>query len=362
MAKSQQWREKKTRTCRSSTPHTNSQSPLCRGIRKMQSSAVFSGVRILSRFIVLAAIATTQVGALVVPSSEPLSRLTSTTPLYATNIENENVVQSVKNLRPVVPGSNLYRSATLDDLTQEDAEGLLNGSLLDTPLAMVIDLRNADEIAKGKKVRSEGSNMFYDSTGVEFCKIPVLENVDAFWDEAIETMDAGERIKATLQTAFSGGALDRAAARHLERGGLPLLYVLMMKTGGRPLASALEACLRARGSPVIFHCQKGKDRTGVLAMLLQTILQQSSDASIVDAYALSGELLGELPNQTKDSDDNSSSSSMIDWSYFRGSPAEAMEETLAWTQEQYGSVGGYLDSISFGEEKREELRKCCQND
>lgn len=242
------------------------------------------------------------------------------------------------------------------------------------PLSLVIDLRNADEVTKGKKARTAASQAFYDdSTGVEFLAVPVLGNVDAFWEEAIASMDAKERWVATLQTAVVGGALDRAAARHLERGGLPLLYSIMMKTGGRPLATALDACLEAsrssnnNGGTVIFHCQKGKDRTGVLAMLLQTCLNSSSSSSssdeeIVDAYALSGELLGELPNQSNTSDgDSSSSTSTIDWSYFRGSPAYAMEDTLEWTRQQYGSVEGYMDSISFGEAKRAQLRKFCQN-
>jgi len=178
-----------------------------------------------------------------------------------------------------------------------------------------------------------------------------------------------ERMMATLQTVVVGGALDHAAARHLEQGGLPLLYAIMMKTGGQKLAMALEEILRVsvstNGGPVIFHCQKGKDRTGVLAMLLQTCLQKdvidSSDADVVDAYALSGELLGELPGQSKGDDDSSSSTSTIDWSYFRGSPREAMIDTLAWVRGQYGSIEEYLDSISFGEAKRAELRKHCQN-
>ena len=309
----------------------------------------------------------TQLEAFVLPSSPSSCRLV----LSSLNAASCSV-NSVKNLRPVVPGSTIYRSATLDELTEEDAERLLSGSAFDIsnedsttikPLASVIDLRNADEISKGEKVRTKGSELFYNSPDVEFLTIPVLGNVDAFWEEAISTMDARERTMATLQTVVSGGALDRAAARHLERGGLPLLYAIMMKTGGRPLASALEACLTDSG-PVIFHCQKGKDRTGILAMLLQTCLQSNSidnnDAEIVDAYALSGDLLGELPNQSKDSDDSSSSTSTIDWSYFRGSPVEAMKDTLAWTRQQYGSVEGYLDSISFGEEKRDRLRRYTQ--
>jgi len=284
-------------------------------------------------------------------------------------------VTSVKNLRPVVPGSSIFfRSATLDDLTPDDAERLLDGSALGSanPLGVVIDLRNSDEIEKGKRSRTEASEAFYAGKGgavpVEFLTVPVLGNVDAFWEEAIGSMDPWERWSATLQTVAKGGALDRAAARHLERGGLPLLYALTMTIGGKPLATALEACLRAsaEGRPVIFHCQKGKDRTGILAMLLQVCLQQKNrngdgdgDEAIVEAYAMSGPLIGELPNERREGDDESSSSS-IDWSYFRGSPADAMVETLAWTRRRYGSVEGYLDSISFGEEKRAQLRSYCR--
>ncbi|VEU37733.1 unnamed protein product [Pseudo-nitzschia multistriata] len=179
-------------------------------------------------------------------------------------------------------------------------------------------------------------------------------------------MEPGERWMATLRTAVVGGALDKAAARHLERGGLPLLYSITMKTGGRPLAEALDACLEASassgGGPVVFHCQKGKDRTGILSMLLQECLGGSTDRDMVESYALSGSNIGELPNQTRagdGGDSSSSSSSTIDWSYFRGSPASAMEDTLAWTRRNYGSVEGYLDSICFGEEKRAQLRKHC---
>ena len=313
-----------------------------------------------------------------VPSSKMSSRSVSLS-LYANSPGNSDnaVVNSVKNLRPVVSGSTLYRSATLDELTEEDAERLLSGAAfennIDTPrgkpLASVIDLRNIDEIRKGQSVRTKGSQLFYDSPDVDFITIPILGDINAFWEETISTMDSRERIMSILQTVMISGALDRAAARHLERGGLSLLMRVMMTTGSNQLALALDACRRASvssdGGPVIFHCQKGKDRTGVLAMLLQTCLQKNNicdkdlDGEILGAYTLSGELLGEFPNQSEHSDNASSSTSTIDWSYFRGSPTEAMQDTLSWVRKQYGSVEGYLDSISFDEKKRNELRKYC---
>lgn len=299
-------------------------------------------------------------------------------------------LDTVKNLRPVVAGGSIFRAATLDFLSESDARNLLDGSALGggiggtgtayRPLAAVIDLRNRDEIRKGEKERTEGAKLFYssltdgaddigggegrNSAPPRLIHVPVLGDVDAFWDEAINRMDGPSRAAATLQTAFSGGALDRAAARNLEAGGHALLYTVMLATAGRPLLQALEVCAResARGDggAVVFHCQKGKDRTGVLSMLIQSCVGDSED-DILDAYGQSGDLLGGEDSSVardawRDDDQGASSKSSsggtVDWSHFRGSPPSAMADTLEWIRQRYGSVDAYLDSISFGEEKR----------
>lgn len=296
------------------------------------------------------------------------------------------MISTVKNFRPVSSssssiGSNIYRSACLDNLSVTDAQNLLDGSVFlhednngdpsyQQPLAAVIDLRNADEIRKSKRKRSESARWFYSSlvdsnendntdTIPKLLHIPILQDVDAFWDEAIRRMDATTRAAATLQTVFRGGALDRAAARSLEQGGLSMLYTVMMTTAQGPFSKALRACVReAERGPVLVHCQKGKDRTGVLAMLLQHCLGETDD-DIIKAYSLSGELLGGEDAVVRD--DNKSSkqtaSTMVDWSHFRGSPPLAMVETLEWTRQQYGSVNGYLDAIDFDSVRRENFRE-----
>lgn len=282
-------------------------------------------------------------------------------------------VKTVKNLRPVVPGY-IYRAASLDGLSVSDAQSLLDGSAFGggTPLAAVIDLRNEDEIIKQKAKRNDGSKLFYSSLSEvdegnnvgRLIHIPILGDIDAFWDEAIERMDPGTRISATLQTAFNGGALDRAAARNLEKGGLAMLYTVMMSTARRPIRSALDACLResARG-PIIIHCQKGKDRTGVLSMLLQTCVGEP-DVNIIREYSLSGDLLGgedAAATRGVSRPETSSGSGMVDWSHFRGSPPSAMEDTLKWVNQRYGSVENYMDVISFDFEQRKCLSDRFQN-
>jgi len=287
-------------------------------------------------------------------------------------------VNSIKNFRAVVPGV-IYRSATLDGLSDKDAQSLLDGSALGKPLAAVIDLRNDDEIRKGKLDRGDGADFFYssllDRSTMDYfgsdapvlIHMPLLRDVNAFWEEAIGRMDPLERLGATFQTAFSGGALDRAAAKNLENGGPSELYTVMMASSPRAVASAMRSCAEesSRGA-VIFHCQKGKDRTGVLGMLIQTCLGVS-DTEILEAYGASGDLLGgedstASRNAVANGDKGGGGKGgMIDWSCFRGSPPSAMKETLEWTRRRYGSVENYLAEGSFDVEEQREFRRILLN-
>ncbi len=270
-------------------------------------------------------------------------------------VNGMSMVKSVKNLRPVVSGGLIYRSASLDDLSVEDAELLLSSKseYFPKPLIGVIDLRNQDEVEKGKLKQTEGSKYFYSpsSSSVQFHHVPILQDVNAFWDEAISRMDPTERVQATLKTIVQGGALDRAAARHLERGGCSALYTVMMASCSTRILQALQLCLNLQqqhDGVVLFHCQKGKDRTGVLAMLLQSCYYHQTDENICQSYALSANLLGEEKTETKTTKNDSG---LIDWSHFRGSPIAAMEETLQWTRQTYGSIDAYLDQNQLFDKK-----------
>lgn len=254
-------------------------------------------------------------------------------------------LESVQNFRPLrVNGEDsnqLYRAAALDNLSSQDAEALMNNAAV-----VVMDLRNADEIASKKKTQTQASVKFYQhleasSSQSRLVHVPILQDVDAFWDEAIARMDASDRFWATMQTVTSAGALDRAAARKMEDEGLSMLYTVTLATAQRKLRTALDICANADG-PVIFHCQKGKDRTGLVAMLLQSCLG-SSHEEIVQTYAESGPLIGESATSESNSE-SKSSATFIDWSRFRGSPPEAMEDTLEWIKSRYGSVGNYIET------------------
>jgi Tyrosine phosphatase family len=163
----------------------------------------------------------------------------------------------------------------------------------------------------------------------------------------------------------------------LNEHGLPGLYEAILETGGDDLCLALrrmtehlEVTTTAGtttatasddddSSVVVFHCVKGKDRTGIVAMLCQSILGLSDDA-IIDEYAQSEQLL------TMSEDERYSTSpakspvkGKFDKQRFAGSPPQAMRDTLIYVRSRYGSISpGYLNHIGFGEVWRDRFVSC----
>jgi hypothetical protein len=265
---------------------------------------------------------------------------------------------TLRNFRPIAP--NVFRSAALDELSQLEAQ-ILYESLRS---GILLDLRNEDEMEKSQNKATEGSQWFYDQLlqtnendihTLTRIHLPILQNVDDFWDVTISYMPWWERFAATAQTIVQAGALDRAAARYLESQGLFGLYRSMLQSGGPAFGQGLHSCLQSKG-PVLVHCQKGKDRTGLLSMMLQHCAGATRD-EIIEAYCLSEQLLG--PDQQQIRAGNSSNNDYIDWNLFRGSPAQAMIDTLDWIDSQYGSIDGYLDSIGFTAKQREAWKNKC---
>lgn len=73
--------------------------------------------------------------------------------------------------------------------------------------------------------------------------------------------------------------------------------------------------------PVVFHCVKGKDRTGLIAMLLQSVMGDTYE-DIVDGYSASDRLLRLNPKEVSGKGGAPAPRGKIDWSKFEGSPPE----------------------------------------
>jgi protein-tyrosine phosphatase len=135
----------------------------------------------------------------------------------------------------------LFRSDTLQVLRQEDIVHLTTV----LGLKAVVDLRLVREVAE------EGRGPLAGLTGIRYVNTP----------------------------------LEMASAENLQpEEVLTSLYVGCLGRGSM-LARAVEQLAAFAGSPTVFHCAAGKDRTGLLSALVLRLLGVGDDAIVADYMA-----------------------------------------------------------------------------
>lgn len=166
----------------------------------------------------------------------------------------------------------------------------------------------------------------------------------------------------------------------LNENGLGGLYGAIIETSQEELFASLKAIVEYRENAqqfiqgetkmqkkygVVIHCIRGKNRTGIISMLRQSMLGGISDEIIVSDYHLSESLLNRNEGSaaassamgTNNKGSNTQQRGKLNKTFFSGSPAEVMVSTLQFIREKYGSVDNYLDSIGFDSLWRERFVK-----
>jgi protein-tyrosine phosphatase len=145
----------------------------------------------------------------------------------------------------------LFRADGLNRLQpeEEDAFAALG-------IATVVDLRTVEEAEHGGR--------FPALWDVEYHHLPMFD-VLPDWPEDI------------------GDPADYVSERHLE----------MFTAGRKTVARTFELLADPASYPLVFHCAAGKDRTGILAALVLTVLGVPDDVIAAD-YALSQEAMQRL--------------------------------------------------------------------
>ena len=191
----------------------------------------------------------------------------------------------------------VFRSDTLQVLTDEDVKRIVT----EVGLQTIIDLRTSREIT------NEGRGPLEDED-VAYVNLPFIADLEV----QDEVPDAVER--------------DVLAD-----------YVHMLDTASALIAEAVQTIATSTG-PVVFHCAAGKDRTGILAAITQSLVGVPRDV-IVGDYELTNQVIDDICARLARFD-TYTNVRVNPPSHFRCKP-EVMEGFLDLLDERHGGAEGW---------------------
>ena len=138
-------------------------------------------------------------------------------------------------------------------------------------------------------------------------------------------------------------------------GMLGAQYHDMTRDAAPQIARAIEVIAEAGPGGLVFHCAAGKDRTGVLAAVLLSLLGVR-DEDVVADYALSGQAMDALRRQLIDRYPKARATIEAADEMFSADPAN-IAGLLTGLRDQHGSIEAYIQSIGVTEATVARLRQ-----
>jgi len=115
------------------------------------------------------------------------------------------------------------------------------------------------------------------------------------------------------------------------------LYIAMLTIGAGALRDALIVLSEPTRLPAVFHCAAGKDRTGVLAAMVLSLLGVDDEVIVAD-YAISGTNMDRLVDRLRRDRPEALTTMNEQPSAYLAAPPAAMERFLAHVRTEFGSV------------------------
>jgi protein-tyrosine phosphatase len=132
-------------------------------------------------------------------------------------------------------------------------------------------------------------------------------------------------------------------------------YVEMLLSGREAIARALDIMADDESFPLVFHCAAGKDRTGVVAAIVLSVLGVSDD-DIADDYSLSRLGMPRFKEWVIATYPEAADAMTEQPAAFLAAPAEAMHGFLDRVRAEYGSVHDYLSGLGVSDETLDAVR------
>jgi len=273
----------------------------------------------------------------------------------------------IENFRQAAGLGNIFRSATTDVLGELSDASELEGSdaFIAKKPGLILDLRSTDEVnlsMSQKWIAEQGIQLVEYDSYQSFEKKRSMVRMNMLSKEAMRAYMAKEWMSATeLESLKSASPEERKAFmfEKLNEHGILGLNKVILDSAGADLCKALMILTRrfeANADDVILiHCVHGKDRTGMLVMLLQSLTEFSDDIIINDYIASDNK---STYFETAEAESNNRYRE-LDKKRFARATKEDIVSTLDYLRQKHGSISpGYLEHIGFNNMWRRRLR-CC---
>ncbi|GIS94722.1 MAG: protein-tyrosine-phosphatase [Dehalococcoidia bacterium] len=192
----------------------------------------------------------------------------------------------------------LFRSDSLHDLTESDVQ-TITGTL---GLTTIVDLRSINSVLE------DGRGLLALS-GIAYHNYPFLERRGI--EPPTSGSDPGERLTA--------------------------IYQWILLNAGTLMAQAFNALAQDVNQPALFHCNAGKDRTGVLGATLLSVLGVSREDVVAD-FLMTNEVIDGIfwaPIKKMPGFQDSTRDGIM-------APQSAIEKFLDVMQREFGGPESYL--------------------
>lgn len=144
--------------------------------------------------------------------------------------------------------------------------------------------------------------------------------------------------------------------KRVDQMGLLGLYKIILVHSGTEIANVLKIVADRRRHPILLHCSHGKDRTGLTVALILSVLGATPE-EIVEDYHIS-----EAHGLSPEGQSHFARHPEMDPQHWGSAPRQVMVDTLAFINDEFGSVHQYLTSIGFDATWQQRLRLALMDD
>jgi len=167
-----------------------------------------------------------------------------------------------------------------------------------------------------------------------------------FYRALLKSLPKRTALKVLTLNLLSPPRAKRAAMAAINAGGLPSMYACMLDSSAPEFAAAARCLLQAASArlPLLFFCRVGKDRTGLFAALVLSLLG-GCDESIAADYCLSDGTTPAIALGGMEAAGRELAG--LDAAAFARAPEGAIRGALDHVRRVHGGVPSYLASGGF---------------